>query len=154
MYVSICAYKCWCLWKPNSPELGFQVAVNHLMLVLDTGLRSLGRTSSALNQSLFPHVDFVFETEFFYVVLTVLKLLTRPSWPWTHREPSASLCFPSAGIKGMCHSTQYLFIYLFIYTAAIKVPIQYHPGLSSWPEPSLHPCFILWRWDTLIINNS
>lgn len=81
MYVSICAYKCWCLWKPNSLELGFQVAVNHLMLVLDTGLRSLGRTSSALNQSLFPHVDFVFETESFYVVLTVLKLLIRPGWP-------------------------------------------------------------------------
>jgi hypothetical protein len=43
-----------------------------------------------------------FETGFLCVALAVLGYtLCRPGWPRTHK--SACLCFPSAGIKGVCH---------------------------------------------------
>jgi hypothetical protein len=42
-----------------------------------------------------------FETGFLCVVLAAWNSLCRPGWPRTQK--SASLCCPSARIKGMCH---------------------------------------------------
>ena len=45
----------------------------------------------------------------------VWNLLCGPDWPWTHWK-LVCLCFPSAGIKGMCHQVWYsLIIILFFW---------------------------------------